>query len=56
MAVGMAAKPATAEAAVLEDEDAVHAIRDRVIVRHDNEAGPEFAIQFEHQLQSRSPG
>ena len=37
--------------AVLEHQDAIHSLGNRMIVRHDHEAGLHLLIQLEHQLQ-----
>ena len=37
--------------AVLQDQNSIHALRDRVIVRDDHQARPHLTIQFEHKIQ-----
>ena len=35
----------------VEDQDAIHTVRDRVIVRDDDEAGLHLLVEFQHQLE-----
>lgn len=39
------------QAPILEDENAIHTLGDRVIVGHDHQAGPQLPVELEHEAQ-----